>query len=239
MISQAEEGGACSGKWWEGVGTCPSAQASRDWAIQLSQRPCRWSGLQEYVFEECLPVALTGFLNSHRFLAFEICFHCSSPFSHKVSVSVQSLSRVWLCDPMNCSTPGLPVHHQLPGFTQIHLHWVGDAMQISSTVVPFSSCPQSFPASGSLQMSHLFSSGGQSIGVSASASVLPMNIQDWFPLGWTGWSSLQSRGFSRVFSNTTVQKVNFTKKVLFGQLNSNSYSLSSLCHLDTRFFVSL
>ena len=120
MISQAEEGGACSGKWWEGVGTCPSAQASRDWAIQLSQRPCRWSGLQEYVFEECLPVALTGFLNSHRFLAFEICFHCSSPFSHKVSV--QSLSRVRLCDPMNCSTPGLPVHHQLPGFTQIHLH---------------------------------------------------------------------------------------------------------------------
>ena len=122
MISQAEEGEACSGKWWEGVGNCCPAQASRDRAIQLSQRPCRGSGLQEYVFEEHLPVALTGFLNSHRFLAFEICFHCSSPFSHKVAVSVQSLSRVRLCDPMNCSTPGLPVHHQLPGFTQIHLH---------------------------------------------------------------------------------------------------------------------
>ena len=74
---------------------------------------------------------------------------------------------------------------------------------ISSSVVPFSSCPQSFPASGSFQMSQLFTSGGQSIGVSASASVLPMNIQDWSPLGWTGWLSLQSKGLSRVFSNTT------------------------------------
>ena len=77
---------------------------------------------------------------------------------------------------------------------------------ISSSVDPFSSCPQSFPASGSFQMSQLFVSGGQSIRVSASASVLPMNIQDWFPLGWTGWISLQSKGLSRVFSNTTVQK---------------------------------
>ena len=81
--------------------------------------------------------------------------------------------------------------------------------KISSSVVPFSSCPQSFPASGSFQMSHLFASGGQSIGVLASASVLPMNIQDWFPLGWTGWSSLQSNGLSRVFFNTTVQKHQF------------------------------
>ena len=74
---------------------------------------------------------------------------------------------------------------------------------ISSSVVPFS-CPQSFPASGSFQMSQLFASGGQSIGVSASASVLPMNTQDWFPLGWTGWISLQSKGLSRVFSNTST-----------------------------------
>ena len=75
---------------------------------------------------------------------------------------------------------------------------------ISFSVVPFSSCPLSFPASGSFQMSQLFASGGQSIGVSASTSVLPMNIQDWFPLGWTCWISLQSKGLSRVFSNTTV-----------------------------------
>ena len=77
---------------------------------------------------------------------------------------------------------------------------------ISSSVVPFSSCPQSFPASRSCQISQFFESGGQSIGVSASTSVLPMNIQDSFPLGWTGWISLQSKGLSRVFSNTAVQK---------------------------------
>ena len=80
---------------------------------------------------------------------------------------------------------------------------------ISSSVFPFSSCPQSFPASGSFQMSQLFTSDSQSIGVSASTSLLPMNTQDWSPLGWTGWISLQSKGLSRVFSNTTVQKHQF------------------------------
>ena len=77
---------------------------------------------------------------------------------------------------------------------------------ISSSVIPFSSCLQSFPASGSFPMSQFFPSGGQSIRVSASVSVLPMNIQDWFPLGWTGWLFLQSEGLSRAFSSTTVQK---------------------------------
>ena len=80
---------------------------------------------------------------------------------------------------------------------------------ISCSVIPFSSHPQSFWASGCFPMSQFFTSGGQSIGVSASASVLPMNIQDWFPLGWTGWISVQSKGLSRVFSNTTVQKHQF------------------------------
>ena len=80
---------------------------------------------------------------------------------------------------------------------------------ISPSVVPFSSCLQSFPASRAFQMNQLFTSGGQRIGVSASASVLPTNIQDWLPLGWTGWISLQSTGLSRVFSNTTVQKYQF------------------------------
>ena len=79
----------------------------------------------------------------------------------------------------------------------------------SSSVIPLSSCPQSFPASGSFSVSQLFSSGGQNIGVSASTSVLPMNTQDWSPLGWTGWISSQSKGLSRVFSNTTVQKHQF------------------------------
>ena len=81
---------------------------------------------------------------------------------------------------------------------------------ISSSVISFSSCPQSFPASGSFQMSQLFTSGGQSIAVSASTSVLPRNTQDWSALGWTGWISLQSKGLSRVFSNTTVQKHQFS-----------------------------
>ena len=80
---------------------------------------------------------------------------------------------------------------------------------ISSSVIPFSSCPQSLPASGCFPMSRLFAWGGQSVGVSASAPVLPMNTQDWSPLGWTGWISLQSKGLSRVFSNTTVQKHQF------------------------------
>ena len=95
---------------------------------------------------------------------------------------------------------------------------------ISSSVIPFSSCPQSFPASGSFQMSHLFVSGGQSIGVSASTSVLPMNTQDWSPLGWTGWISLQSKGLSRVFSNTTVQKHQYFGTQLSSQSNPHIYT---------------
>ena len=94
---------------------------------------------------------------------------------------------------------------------------------ISSSVIPFSSCPQSFPASGSFPMSQLFSSGSQSIGASASASVLPVNIQDWFPLGWTCWISLQFKGLSRVFSNTTAQK-----HQLFGGQLSYSPTLTSI-----------
>ena len=95
---------------------------------------------------------------------------------------------------------------------------------ISSSVIPFSSHLQSFPASGIFPMSQFFASGGQSIGVSASASVLPMNTQDWFPLGWTGWISLQSKGLSRVFSNTTVQKHQFF---------SSQLSLYSTSHIHT------
>ena len=92
---------------------------------------------------------------------------------------------------------------------------------ISSSVVPFSSCPQSLPASGSFPMSQLFAWGGQSIGVSASTSVLPMNTQDWSPLGWTGGISLQSKGLSRDFSNTTVQKHQFFSAQLSSQSNSH------------------
>ena len=95
---------------------------------------------------------------------------------------------------------------------------------ISSSVVPFSSCPQSFLASGSFPMSQLFTWGSQSNGVSASASALPMNTQDWSPLGWTGWISLQSKGLSRVFSNTTVQKHQFFGTQLSSQSNSHIHT---------------
>ena len=121
---------------------------------------------------------------------------------------VQLLSHVWLFatpqharPPSPSPTPGVhPNPHPLS-------QWCHPT--ISSSVIPFSSCPWSFPASGSLQMRQLFASGGQSIGVSASTSVFPMNTQNWSPLGWTGWISLQSKGLSRVFSNTTVQKHQF------------------------------
>ena len=94
---------------------------------------------------------------------------------------------------------------------------------ISSSVIPFSSCLQSFPASGSFPMSQLFASGGQSIGVLASTSVLPVNSQDWSPLGWTGWISLQFKGLSRVFSNTTVQKHQFFGSAFFTVQLSHPY----------------
>ena len=130
-----------------------------------------------------------------------------------------------LCDPMNCSTRGLPVHHQLPEFTQTHVHWVSDAHPtISSSVIHFSSSPQSFSASGSFQMSQLFASGGQSVGISASTSVPPMNTQDWSPFGWTGWISLQFKGLSRVFSNITVQKHQFFGAQLSSQSNSHIHT---------------
>ena len=127
-----------------------------------------------------------------------------------VQFSLVTQSCPTLCNPMNHSTPGLPVHHQLLEFTQTHVQssqWCHPA--ISSSVVPFSSCSQSLPASGSFPMSQLFSWGGQNIGVSALASVLPQNTQDWSPLEWTSWISLLSKGLSRVFSNTTVQKRQF------------------------------
>ena len=101
-----------------------------------------------------------------------------------------------------CPSPTSRVHSNPCPLSQ----WCHPA--ISSSVFPFSSCPQSFPAYGSFPMSQLFASGGQSIGVLASTSVLPMNTQDWSPLGWTDWISLQSKGLSRVFCNTTVQSIN-------------------------------
>ena len=114
-----------------------------------------------------------------------------------------------LCDPMDCSTPGFPVLHYLPEFVQTHVHWVGDVIQPSHLCHPLLLLPSIFPSIGPFPISWLFASDRQSIGVSASPSVFPLNIQDWFPLGLTGLISLQSKGFSRVFFNTTVQKHQF------------------------------
>ena len=111
-----------------------------------------------------------------------------------------------LWDTMNCSKPGFPVLHHLPELAQTHVHWVSDASQMSHPVLPFSSCLLSLPVLGSFPVSQLFSSGGQSIGASVSASVLPMHFQGWFPLGLTALISLQSKGLARVFSNTTIQR---------------------------------
>ena len=124
--------------------------------------------------------------------------------------SVQTLSPVWgFCDPMECSMPGFPVHLQLPQLAQSNPSSRWCHPTISSSVIPFSSCLQSFPEAESFPRSQFFASDGQTTGISASASVFSMNIQDWFPLGLTGWISLQSKGLSRVFYNTTVQKHQF------------------------------
>ena len=147
------------------------------------------------------------FLKNTNFLFSSVQFSCSvmsaSLWPHEMQHSR-----------LPCPSPTPRVHPSSCASNQ----WRHPA--ISSSVVPFS-CPQSLAASGSFPMSQLFAWGGQSTGVSASASVLPMNTQDWSPLGWTGWISLQSKGLSRVFSNTTVQKHQFFSAQLSSQSNSH------------------
>ena len=149
---------------------------------------------------------------------------------------------------MDCSTLGLSVHHQLPEFSQSHVHWRWSHPAISSSVLPFSSCLQSFPASGSFPMSQLSNQVARVLDFQLqlqwswfihlprmnplshlpwmihSFIHLPMNIQDWFPLGWTGWISLLSKRLSRVFSNTTVQKHQFFGAQLSLQFNSHIHT---------------
>ena len=120
-----------------------------------------------------------------------------------------TLSCLTLCDLMDCSTPGFPVHHQLLELTQTHVHQVGDTIQPSHPISSPSLPTISFPALGSFPLSQFFQLGGQSIGGSASATVLPVNTQGWFPLGLTDLIFLLSRTVSRVFSSTIVQKHHF------------------------------
>ena len=138
--------------------------------------------------------------------------------SHQ-SVSSVTQSCLSLCNPMNCSMPGFPGHHQLPELTQTHIYWVGDAIQPSCSLYVPSIFPSIRVFSNELALCITWP---KYCGVSASASVLLMNIQDWFPLGWTGWISLQSKGLSSVFSNTTVQKHQFF---------STQHSLGSNSHI--------
>ena len=147
----------------------------------------------------------------------EILYYSFSSVQFSLSVKSNSLR------PHESPHDRPPCPSQTPGVYSNSLsHWCHP--NISSSVVPFSSCPQSLPASGSFPTSQLFTWGGQSIGVSASASVLPMNTQDWPPLGWTGWNSLQFKGLSRVFSNTIVQKHQFFGAELSSQSNSHIYT---------------
>ena len=146
--------------------------------------------------------------------------------------SVQSLSCVWLF-----ATPWTAPHHASLSITNswslltvLSIEPVMPSNHLFSSVVPFSFCLQSFPASWSFPMSQFFASGGQSIGISASASVLPMNIQEWFPLGCTGWISLQSQGLSRTFCYTTIQKHEFFGTQLF---NKKNWTIKSNSHMHT------
>ena len=145
-----------------------------------------------------LPLKTLPWSPSQRLEFFSVS-HPFSLLSPGVNLVVAN-SCLTLYDPMDCLTQGLPVPHHLPEFSQVHVHCILDAIQVTL----FSFCLQSSPASESFSMSWLFTSGGQSIGASASASVLPKNGQCWFPLGLTGLIPLLSKGLSRVFSSTIV-----------------------------------
>ena len=158
---------------------------------------------------------------------------CTS--AHQFSSVAQSCPT--LCSPMNHSMPGLRIHHQLPESTQTHVHLVGDGIQPSHPLSSPSPPALNLSQNQSSQMSQLFPWGSQSIGVSASASVLPMNTQDWSTVEWTGWISLQSKGLSRVFSNTTVQKHQFcgaqlslySKSLFHEYWKNHSFGYTELC----------
>ena len=140
-----------------------------------------------------------------------LLWRCNKFYNFFISVEFSSVIQLCptLCNPMDCSMPGFPVHNQLMELAKTHVHRVGDAIQPSHLLSSLLLLPTIFPCIRVFSVSQFFTSGGQSIGVSVSTSVFPMNTRDWFPLGLSGWISLQSKGLSRVFSNTTVQKHQF------------------------------
>ena len=154
-------------------------------------------------------------LNAVFLCVFEF-YHNPQKNYHSVQFSSVAQSQRTLWNPMNCSMPGLPVHHQLLEFTQTHVHWVGDAIQPSHTLLsPFPSALNRSHHQGFFKWVSYSHQVAKVLGVSTSTSVLPMNIQDWFPLGLAGLIALQSKGLSWVFSNTTVQKHQFFSAQLF------------------------
>ena len=159
------------------------------------------------------PLLLPSIFPSIRVFSNDLALRISS-----VQFSSVPQSCPTLCDPTNRSTPGLPVHQQLPEFTQTHVHWVSDAIQPSHPLLSPS------PAHNPSQHQSLFQWGGQSTGVSALASFLPKKSQGWSPSEWTGWISLQSKGLSRAFSNTTVQKHQFFGAQPSSQSNSHVHT---------------
>ena len=166
--------------------------------------------------------------NTHRYRNNEASVLTSRFQSWVRFSSVHSLSHIQLCDSMDDSTPGFPVYHQLPELAQTHVHRVSDAIQPSQPLYSPPPLAFIFPRIMGLPNDQFFISSDQSIGVSASASFLPMNIQGWLPSGLTGLISLQSKGLTRVFSNTTVQKHQFFS----GQSSLWSYSQINTWQLE-------
>ena len=157
-----------------------------------------------------------------------------SPLKDREKVISVCQSSLILCDTMNRSTPGLPVHHQLAESTQTHVPELVMPSNHLFLCRPLLHLPQYFSASGSLPMSQLFASNAENIGSSVSTSVFPMNTQGRYPLGWTGWIFLQSKGLSRVFPNTTVQKYQFFGAQLFYSPTLNPYLTTGKTIASTR-----
>ena len=142
--------------------------------------------------------------------------HITSALQWSVQFSSVAQSCPTLCDPVDCSIQNCPVHHQLPELAQTHIHQVSDAIQPSHSLSsPSLPAFNSFSVSGSFPMSQFFASGGQTIGASTSASVLPMNVQYSFPLGWIGWISLKSKELLRVVSNTQFKSISSSALIFF------------------------
>ena len=159
-----------------------SAKCPTSWELRLWPSVVQW--MQYPPFNSASLNFITWHLDSYPRCCYSVVKSCPAP-----------------CNPMDCSMAGFPILHYLPEFAQIYVHWVDEAINLTSSVAPFSSCLLSFPGSGSFPVSQLLA-GGRSIRSPASASVLPMNILGWFPL--TGLISLVSKGLSRVFSSSTV-----------------------------------